>query len=382
MSDYLDRLHDQLVDTSRRLHGRRRRRWARRGALTAGVVVLVGAPALAATGVWRPQIGDGNGPAPKITTQGPPADQLAMFGVLRRPQTAADRSSASRAALRLLRGTSVEGVRTGSIRLLARSSRDAGLVLVPVARYTPEKPALPADAPPELRKALDRPAIDDALCVFQLERDPDAGAGVVCWSTRDIRSGRAWQALGHRKFWLVSDGVAFIRTEYPGRKPVVTPVHDNTAVLTEPRIRGLSEARTTFLDASRTPVLVNEPPPPPPPADTDPRHGVQAPGSTHSGIVERVFITGTGLDARYGLLIQQPRMLTMRVILYRPACAGRRRVYDTPQGASPGAIYQRAVHPSLGDFHRARWCPGHYHGYLRETGTGKRLGTFSFEVSE
>jgi ferric-dicitrate binding protein FerR (iron transport regulator) len=89
MSDYLDRLRDQLVDASRELHGRPRRHWRRRGGAAAAVVVLVGAPPLVATGIWRPQIGDGKHAAPKITAEAPPAGQLATFGVLRRPQTAA-----------------------------------------------------------------------------------------------------------------------------------------------------------------------------------------------------------------------------------------------------------------------------------------------------
>jgi hypothetical protein len=147
VNDYLERVRTQLVDTSQVLHARRRRRWPRRGLIASGVVVLVGAPALAATGVWRPPIGDGAGPAPQISEKAPPADQLALLGVLRRPQTAADRGAASQSALQLLNSPSIEGVRTNSVRLLVRSPRDRGVVLVPVVRYAPEAPPLPADTP-------------------------------------------------------------------------------------------------------------------------------------------------------------------------------------------------------------------------------------------
>jgi hypothetical protein len=377
MSDYLDRLRDQLVDASRELHGRRRPHWWRRGGAAAAVVVLVGAPALAATGVWRPQIGDGKQPAPKITAEAPPADQLATFGVLRRPQTALDRSAASRAALRLLNGTSIKGVRTNSVRLLAQSPRDRGIVLVPVARYVPVSPELPADTPPEIRKALKRPPIDNALCLFQLDVD---GAGVACWSSADVQQGRAWQSLGHRATWILPDGVATVRSEYPGHASIETAVTDNAATFTEPDGRHGSP-RITFLDAHGATVKLIEPPKPPPGAITGlpAEHDPVAPGSTHSGAIRRVAISGFGLDARYELLIAQPRTLMMRVILYRPACAGKRRVYDGEQGAS-GRRTQRIVHPSLGDPKRAQWCPGHYHGYVRESPTGKRLGSFSFRV--
>ena len=383
MSDYLDRLRDHLVDTSRELHRRRRRRWPRRGGAATAVIVLVGAPALAATGVWRPQIGNGKQPAPRITAEAPPADQLAMLGVLRRPQTAADRSAASRAALRLLGSGSIEGVRTGSVRLLAQSPTDRGIVLVPVARYSRRSPPLPADTPPEIRRRLNPPPTRDALCLFQLDVD---GAGVACWSSADVREGRAWMSLGHRAVWIVPDGVATVRTEYPGRATIDAAVKDNAAAFTEPRGRH-GEARTTFLDAHGATVKVLEPPKPPPgarpglPAEHDP----VAPGSTHSGIVRRVAISGTGLDAHYGLLIEQARSARhptlMRVILYRPACAGKRRVFDTPQGVT-GRRFERDIHPSLGDFQRARWCPGTYSGYLREYRTGKRLGNFSFHVED
>lgn len=381
MSDYLDRVRDQLVDASRELHRRRRRRWPRRGGAVAAVIVLVGAPALAATGVWRPQIGDGKRPAPRITAEAPPADQLAMFGVLRRPQTAADRSAASRTALRLVGTDSIEGVRTNSVRLLAKSPEDRGIVLVPVARYARHRLPLPADTPPAARRALNPPPIRDALCLFQLDVD---GAGVACWSSADVREGRAWMALGHRAVWIVPDGVATVRTQYPTGAPIDAAVKDNAAVFTQPPGRH-GEARTTFLDARGAPVKVIEPPKPPPGAFTGlpAEHDPVAPGSTHSGIVRRVAIGGTGLDARYELLVDQPRgrprEMLMRVILQRPACAGKRRVFDSPYGMS-GRRFERDIHPSLGDFHRARWCPGAYSGYLRESRTGKRLGTFSFRV--
>src|SRR4051794_30089378 len=252
---YLDLLQEQFVAASRELHARKRRRVRRRGAVCAALLVLITPPALAATGVWRPQLGDGKGPAPEIATDQPPPDQLAMLSVLRRPQTDADRGVASQYALKFVDSPSIKGVRTDSIRLLAQSEQDRGIVLVPVARYAPQPlPKLPADTPPEVLKAINRPAIDNALCLYQLDID---GGGVACRSTADIREGRAWMMLGHRSFWLVPDGVATVRSEFAGHAPIDTAVQGNTALFTAPAVEA---RRTTFLDAHGKAVLKIEPP--------------------------------------------------------------------------------------------------------------------------
>ena len=176
------------------------------------------------------------------------------------------------------------------------------------------------------------------------------------------------------------DGVATIRSEPVNGKPVDIAVTDNAAVFDLPPSRHETQ-RTSFLDARGATVKVIEPPKPPPGGGPGGEQDPPAPGATHTGIIRRITVSGSGLDARYVLHIDQPHgMVMMRVILNRPACAGKRRVYDVPQGAT-GRMTQRGVHPSLGDFHRARWCAGFYTGYLREYRTGKRLGTFSFRVS-
>jgi hypothetical protein len=382
MTDYLDTLQARLVDASRRLSQERRRRWKWRSGAAVTFVVSAGAPALAATGVWRPPIGDGHGPAPKVTSEAPPADQLAMLGVLRRAQTNADRSAASLRALRLISGGSVRGVRADSVRLLAKGSRDGGLVLVPVARYTRTWPHLPADTPADERHRLNPPPVNDALCLFQLDVD---GAGVACWSSADVREGRAWMALGHRAAWIAPDGVTSVRTDYPHAETIDTTVHDNLALFTEPHGRH-GDPTTTFLDARGTAVRVVEPPKPPPaarrglPAHTDP----VAPEATRGGGVRRVAISGKGLQARYELLVDVPKRSGRRpafvwIALQRPPCAGRRRVTEMLGGVSSGRA-QFDVHPSTGDFRQARWCPGAYRGTLRVQGIRIPFGSFSFRV--
>jgi hypothetical protein len=384
MRGYLETLQTQLVDASRRLSSRRRRRWSRRGITAAVVVVVTGAPALAATGVWRPPIGNGRDPAPRATAQAPPSEQLAMLGVLRRPQTDADRGAAPLYALRILSGNSIEGVRTDDIRLLAKSPRDRGLVLVPVAHYAPEPPSLPADTPDATRRRLMRSAIDDALCLFQL--DSVDGAGIACWSTADIREGRAWMSLGHRAAWIVPDGVATVRSDYPHAPTVEARVHDNLALYNEPKGR-FGDPTTAWLDTQGATVRTIKPPAPPPdattgfPAETDP----VAPAATHTGGVRRVAISGIGLDARYELLVEQPTRRQrsnspfIYITLERPACTGKRHVTEL-LGAIGGPQLQADIHPSTGDRDRARWCPGTYHGSLRYKDHRKPFGTFSFRV--
>lgn len=245
----LDALQARLVAASRELTRVRRRRARRRGAVCAALVVLVTPPALAATGVWRPTLGDGEGPAPAISADAPPPDQLATLGVLRREQTEADRGVATRYALKFVDSPSLKGVRTDSIRLLAQSGQDRGVVLVPVQRY---EHRLPEEIPEELRKRVER-TIEDALCVYQL--DSVDGASVACYSTADIRDGRAWSMLGHRSLWIVPDGVTKVRTEYADHEPIEAAAHDNAVIFTAPE-GPVEERRTTWLDADGKAVRV------------------------------------------------------------------------------------------------------------------------------
>jgi hypothetical protein len=290
-----------------------------------------------------------------------------MLSVLRRPQTEADRGAASQYALQFVDSPSIEGVRTDSIRLLAQSSQDRGIVLVPVTRYVPRTPPLPADTPPEVRRTIERPPIENALCLYQLDID---GGGVACRSTADVREGRAWMMLGHRSFWLVPDGVATVRSEYADHAPIETAVHQNVGLFTAPQAETL---RTTFLDNDGKAVRTIEQPRGEilkgPAAKVDP----PASGATHTGAISRVALRGE----YYELLVRAARPRSLTVVLDRPACAGRRHVSEAP-GSVRGEQQSVVVHPSLGDFHRAHWCPGTYRGAVRVN--HKRVGTFSFRV--
>jgi hypothetical protein len=390
MSEYLDALERGLVDASRRVSARKRRTRRRRGACAAAIVVLIGAPALAATGIWRPKLGSDRMPGATITGQAPPAQQLKLLGVLRREQTDRDRGARTREALTMV-GKTVAGVRTESIRLLAQTKQDRGIVLIPVARYHLNEPKLPADAPASLRARF-QPA-RDGLCVFSLDSDhgKPAGAGVACYSTQDVELGRAQSGLGDRTAWLLPDGVASLKLEYRHGRSITASVHDNLALYTAPSYEWL---RVTWLAADgRVVKELNAPSVPTGPharqypAEYDPL----APGARGTGAVLRVAARTTDGVMDVELLVK-PRLVNrpligrhatepLTLLLTRPACAGKRDVVQrTGSLMSPRKIrYQQFdITPSTGDFDRANWCAGHYTGALRVH--TRIIGTFAFDV--
>jgi hypothetical protein len=395
MSEYLDTLERGFVDASRRLAARKRRIRRRRGACAAAIVVLIGAPALAATGMWRPKLGNDRIEGATITGQSPPEAQLELLGVLRREQNSRDRGVRTREALTMV-GQGVAGVRTNSIRLLAQTSQDRGIVLIPVARFHLNGPKWPADTPASVRARF-APA-RDGLCVWALDSDhgKPGGAGAACYSTQDVEQGRAWGSLGHRAAWLVPDGVATLKTEYDQGRTVTAAVHDNLALYTEPRERH-RWVRTTWLDAGGRVVKTIPGTPAPPtgphadqfPAEYDP----PPPGARHSGAVLRVGTRKYEGLTHIELLIKPPvgplrlgghkTSDALTILLTRPACGGARRVmqrqgYMTISHTRPNVQFD--ITPSTGDFDRATWCPGHYRGAIRQKTGRKIVGTFAFDV--
>jgi hypothetical protein len=154
---------------------RRPRRRLRAGLLAFGAIAVTGT-ALAATGAWSPQVGDDHRGHPTISASSVPGDQLAHFGVLRRPATDADHGEKVRYALRYLDARSFAGVRTDAVRLI--STQDNGYVLIPTEEATLGGQAAAAGAPP-----------DNSLCVFAI--DSSDGGGLSCWTTEQILAGKA-----------------------------------------------------------------------------------------------------------------------------------------------------------------------------------------------
>jgi hypothetical protein len=224
---FFDQLETNLITASQQLAGDRRGRvvWHRRLAIAAGVGLALGGTALAATHPWSPSLGDQRlGPSPSISSVSPPKSQLDILGVLRRPQTGQDRGAATLRALRYL-GRGSTGIRTGYVRLLGYSAPSRGIVLIPMARYTPG---------PGLIK-------QDALCIFYTEPNGDGGAK-SCFDTNDVQHGRATGSLGLHQYGLVPDGVAKVTALFADGPLVEARVHDNFFDLTAPRAGGDSAA--------------------------------------------------------------------------------------------------------------------------------------------
>ena len=167
--------------------------------------------AVAALALWTPVLGDsrfGEAP-PTISASAPPADQLAVLGVLRREQSPADRSGAlATGALRAINASS-SGVRTNYIRVLAGGSASSGFVLVPVAE---RRPSLVSPA-----------AIPDALCLYAAQ----SGAFAVnCYTLAQVRSGAARNVAFGQIFGLAPDGVTTVTITAAG-VAVSAPVQNN-----------------------------------------------------------------------------------------------------------------------------------------------------------
>jgi hypothetical protein len=176
--------------------------------LAALVTLLVTGTAIAASGLWRPILGEPRfGPGPTITAAAPPPTQLAILGVLRRPQTPADRSARTLALLQYMSGAA-SGVRTNYIRLLSDSTGLGPAILVPVARID----QAPSDVPPAVLAELPQ---SDALCLLVGDRGGE-GAGKRCFTTDDMLEGRGTLSLGDDLFGLVPDTVTRVTVTFSG----------------------------------------------------------------------------------------------------------------------------------------------------------------------
>lgn len=198
--------NDRLVDRARR-----RARRFRLGLMTSAAVVSVGGAAVAGTALWGPVLGFEDGNRPSVSSTPAPSSQLAVLGVLRRDQTAADRGPVAREALATLSRQYV-GVRVGSVRLLHESPDGAALVLVPVA---------------ELRPVIGGGASGrDDVCIYT--RRAATNAGTRCFTTDEVRGGRAIGTVGPLAWGVVPDGVARVVVHTRGGDgTTVRPVASN-----------------------------------------------------------------------------------------------------------------------------------------------------------
>lgn len=225
---FIDSYESQLVAAGRRRRDARlRRRVARwlhlppgRGPAVALAALLIGVPAAAATvGYWDPfddPGADPRFPAPSRTERPLDPELRATLGVLRRPQTDADRGVATSRAARGFRSSGYEGVRLDGIRLVDPAR---GIVIVPFERFS-----FPKDSEGRPIPGFDPADYSNAVCIFQPARDGFAGVG--CHTASKVRSGRAIGDDGGTVAGLVPDGVARVVLQR-GEARTHVPVRDN-----------------------------------------------------------------------------------------------------------------------------------------------------------
>jgi hypothetical protein len=236
MSDFLDRFERQLVAAKRP----KSRRPSRRSAVLVSLfVLLIGAPALAATEPWRPLIGDEKRGTPSATTARPPEDQVRGLGVLRRPQTDDDRGAFAQQALRLT-DANVAGVRTASVRVMRSPALSA--VLVPVERFNLRTSEM---IRPEMSDRLKRALAikNDGLCVFAPDPGGDGG-GYACNTLDEIKQGLLPSSIGPFVYGVVPDRVSRVEIRFADGTSSQAVVQDNFYAV-----------RTSQTDKQRPPVI-------------------------------------------------------------------------------------------------------------------------------
>ncbi len=217
--------------------GRHARRVGVRVALVALCLIAATTAALAATGVWTPMLGGPGAAAPSTSKTPIPTAAVTTLGVLRRPQTAADRSRATESLLRAI-GPEGAGVRLSSIRLVTLADGQHAVI------YSQQKGINPVTGATQSF---------EPICILI---PPDA------WSCASLAAIRAHGLLvgvfgveGHA-VGVVPDGVATVRLTYPDGITHHVPVTENLYT-DEPRA-AVTPAPST---SDRSPTR-----PPPPPA--------------------------------------------------------------------------------------------------------------------
>lgn len=260
----LQSLYADALDESG--HGAQHRglwRWARSrrlGVLAIGCMIAGGTAIAATVGGWHPLLGSPDrGPQPLAARAGVPADQLAALGVLRRPQTGADRGPLVRRALQVFNRETINGIHTDAIRLIYQGPREA-IVLIPAERVGPNHQGEPF---PVQRNALClmSGSYQHAQKIVVTSGGKPKGIrlpagytwGMACGGTKMLRttgiqtgtnpSGGGLVVDGHpkhlinRRVTLVPDGVASVKVRLRHGRSLTAPVRDNVYTYT---IHGVS----------------------------------------------------------------------------------------------------------------------------------------------
>jgi len=225
MSTFIDRLETDLVRACAAPIVPRRswraplqslsRRTRFRVAVGMGVAAVIAAPAIAIG--LGPILHDFEGQAISASTGAPPAEQLALLGILRDPPPGAYVDPATLGSS-LMAG--IHGIRTNYIRLLPPAPGFPHQLLYTVtsadfgaARFNP---AVGAYVPTEA---------NNLICVQQVEA---GGVGGDCTDTGVLTSGHWLESAGLDGYGLVPDGVASVILHYPDHPAQTETVTENT----------------------------------------------------------------------------------------------------------------------------------------------------------
>jgi hypothetical protein len=230
--------HDALAGAVAGEQPRGSRGWpAGRTLLIAAGAIVISGSAIAATGGWRPILGDDHRGHPQPARTSVPSAQLAALGVLRRQQTAADRSPDVRRILRLLPRREINGIHIDAIRVLRQRS-DGASVLIPTEREGSHDPGYPSS----IQRRV--------LCLFMgVTRTPRSSqvvshgqpstehlpggvsAGATCGNMQNLRTtGISLTVSSDRGFilgGLVPDGVERVVIRLRHQRLIKAPVRDN-----------------------------------------------------------------------------------------------------------------------------------------------------------
>ncbi len=211
-------------------------RW--RGPFVGLVALLASASALAATHPWSPTLGSPRAGHPSTSASAVPSSERALLGVLRRPQTAVDRTPAVQATLRYLVAAEEHGVRVASVRSLGVSpaAPDRAIVVFALVRQGLADGTVPGGA-------------DDVCVVFPtvfatrttsliadgrkrvIRSGGGQGAGQGCGNARQLRRGAIGETAGSRHgfytFGLVPDYVRSVQIHLPTGQTISAAVHAN-----------------------------------------------------------------------------------------------------------------------------------------------------------
>jgi hypothetical protein len=205
-----------------------------RVAAAALTCLALGGTAMAATGVWDPDIGSHApySPPPRISTTPVPAAITAELGVLRREPEALDRGSGVEATLSTLGNYFVQDVRPESVRYLGANERGEATIVFSAEDSVWSKVS-------QSHQSVE--GVDgEPICIGGPSKRVDGEASAICWDLNQIISGEALSAIqeSHLSYgketlgsgWaegLVPDGVTSVTATMADGAKRQVPVHDN-----------------------------------------------------------------------------------------------------------------------------------------------------------